>query len=72
MSDYYVPSDAEIRSSATRLGAWSEDAYDRWLARHDDELRERIAQAIETHTDHVYDSWSDALALAVNVVRGQS
>ena len=45
----YTPSMDEIKTSATRLGAWSPDAFDRWLAAHDRELREQIARDIEKH-----------------------
>ncbi|GAA2180920.1 hypothetical protein GCM10009785_13680 [Brooklawnia cerclae] len=77
MSDYYVPTDDEIRASATRLGAWSGDTYDRWLANHDTALREEIAMRITGEAIHVTmnDDWSvgyrDAIAEAATIARGE-
>ncbi|MFB9619577.1 hypothetical protein [Brooklawnia cerclae] len=47
MSDCCTPTDDEIRASATRIGAWSEDAYDRWLADHDNKVAQKaLANAV--------------------------
>ncbi|GAA2182082.1 hypothetical protein GCM10009785_19740 [Brooklawnia cerclae] len=68
---YYTPTDDEIRASTTRLGAWSGDAYDRWLAAHDAALRKSIAAAIEDCNDHCHDQWDEAITLAASIARGE-
>ena len=39
MTERYIPTTEEIKRDATRLGGWQPQAFDRWLAAHDAEVR---------------------------------
>lgn len=55
MTEDYVPSTAEIKGQACRLGGWREDAFDRWLAEHDAQVLRDAAEAWhEPHDPETY------------------
>lgn len=61
MTELYIPTTEEIKRDATRLGGWQPEAFDRWLAAHDAEVRARAlddaAEALETYARETY--WRD-------------
>ena len=66
--DFYV----KFQSSVLIDGDWEakEAEFDRWLAAHEQQLRERIAAEIEKHEAEHDDPWNGALDLAAEIARG--
>lgn len=66
--EFYV----KVQASVLIDGDWEakEAEFDRWLAAHEQQLRERIAAEIEKHVAEHDAPWNGALDLAAEIARG--
>lgn len=86
MSTEYTPTTYEVKRAMAERSRNGCAEFDRWLAAHEHELRERIAQDIEAQaydadgartaistgecTVEGVDTWDEAMYLAARIARG--